>query len=169
MPPSRSAVAFQLTNECLIADSFAMVAGFEEVGKNDNETLHDITISKSYYLEVFEVTQLEYEKVMGTNRSRFNGSQLPVKYVSWATRFRFARSYPKFPRRKRQGDCIGCQQKQGGNSPAVLRARLHIVMETRPNCSGKMLGLVKVSEGKPILDVNFRGNGFWTYDVPSTV
>jgi formylglycine-generating enzyme required for sulfatase activity len=45
--------------------------------------LHEVTISKSYYLGAFEVTQEQYEKVMETNPSRFNGEKNPVEKVSW--------------------------------------------------------------------------------------
>ncbi len=38
-----------------------------EVGMKDNETLHEVTISTPLYLCVYEVTQGEYEKVMGSN------------------------------------------------------------------------------------------------------
>ena len=31
-----------------------------EVGRADNETQHEVTLSKSYYLGVYEVTQGQY-------------------------------------------------------------------------------------------------------------
>ncbi|MFM7932542.1 MAG: formylglycine-generating enzyme family protein, partial [Pirellula sp.] len=36
-----------------------------------NETQHEVTISKGYYLGVYEVTRAQYEKVIGKNPSRF--------------------------------------------------------------------------------------------------
>ncbi len=65
------------------AGSFTMGAPIEEVGRRDNESSHEVTISKSYYLGAYEVTQGQYEKVMGGNPSEFKGSQLPVETVSW--------------------------------------------------------------------------------------
>ena len=65
------------------AGSFTMGAPIEEVGRRDNESSHEVTISKSYYLGAYEVTLGQYEKVMGGNPSKFKGGQLPVETVSW--------------------------------------------------------------------------------------
>jgi formylglycine-generating enzyme required for sulfatase activity len=44
---------------------------------------HEVTISKPFYLGVYEVTQAQYEAVMGTNPSLFKGATNPVDTVSW--------------------------------------------------------------------------------------
>jgi formylglycine-generating enzyme required for sulfatase activity len=44
---------------------------------------HEVTISKPYYLGRFEVTQEQYQQVMGVNPSDFKGRNLPVENVSW--------------------------------------------------------------------------------------
>ncbi|MBI3814820.1 MAG: formylglycine-generating enzyme family protein [Nitrospinae bacterium] len=36
-----------------------------------------------FYIDKYEVTQREYEQVMGKNPSRFKGSNLPVEQVTW--------------------------------------------------------------------------------------
>jgi len=50
---------------------------------------HEVTISKPFYMGVTEVTQAQYEAVMGTNPSYFKGATNPVEMVSWndATEF----------------------------------------------------------------------------------
>ena len=50
---------------------------------------HEVTISKPFYVGVTEVTQAQYEAVMGTNPSEFKGATNPVEMVSWndATEF----------------------------------------------------------------------------------
>jgi formylglycine-generating enzyme required for sulfatase activity len=50
---------------------------------------HEVTISKPFYVGVTEVTQAQYEAVMGTNPSHFKGATNPVETVSWndATEF----------------------------------------------------------------------------------
>lgn len=65
------------------AGSFTMGAPVGELGREDNETAHEVTISKSYFLGVFEVTQDEYEKVMGSNPSEFKGAKNPVEKLRW--------------------------------------------------------------------------------------
>ncbi len=65
------------------AGAFTMGATIEEVGWPHDATPHEVTISKPYYLGVYEVTQDEYEQVMGNNPSVFKGVTNPVEKVSW--------------------------------------------------------------------------------------
>ena len=65
------------------AGTFNMGSPMNEVGRHEDETPHEISISKSYYLGVYEVTQEQYEKVMGNNPSEFKGARRPVESVSW--------------------------------------------------------------------------------------
>jgi Sulfatase-modifying factor enzyme 1/CHAT domain len=53
--------------------------------KGDEKPLHDITISRSFCLGVKEVTQQQWESIMGTNSvsSRSRGEDLPIAYVTW--------------------------------------------------------------------------------------
>jgi formylglycine-generating enzyme required for sulfatase activity len=44
---------------------------------------HEVTIGKPFYMGKFEVTQEQYQQVMGANPSRFKGAKLPVERVSW--------------------------------------------------------------------------------------
>lgn len=52
------------------------------------ETQHSVTISNDYYLGVYEVTQAEYQRVMGKNPSQFKEAQNPVEKISWTMRSR---------------------------------------------------------------------------------
>ena len=65
------------------AGTFTMGSPVEEVGRIYDETQHEVTISMSYYLGAYEVTQDQYEKVMGSNPSGFKGPGNPVEKVSW--------------------------------------------------------------------------------------
>ncbi|GHU07721.1 hypothetical protein FACS1894151_02460 [Spirochaetia bacterium] len=62
--------------------TFTMGSPASEVNRFEVETQHQVTVS-SFYMGKYEVTQAEYEAVMGTNPSRFRGAQLPVEMVSW--------------------------------------------------------------------------------------
>jgi sulfatase modifying factor 1 len=44
---------------------------------------HQVILTNGFYLGKYEVTQEEYEKVIGTNPSNFKGEKLPVEQVSW--------------------------------------------------------------------------------------
>ncbi len=47
------------------------------------EKQHKVTLSAPFYLGKFEVTQAQFEKVMGSNPSRLKGDTLPVHNLSW--------------------------------------------------------------------------------------
>lgn len=62
----------------------------EEMAKQDAMPGIEVKIEKPYYIGVFEVTQEQYQKVMGVNPSIFKGtlvtddaSQHPVENVTW--------------------------------------------------------------------------------------
>ena len=49
-----------------------------------NETpVRSVTISRDFLMSTYEITQKQYEEVMGTNPSNFKGENLPVETVSW--------------------------------------------------------------------------------------
>jgi formylglycine-generating enzyme required for sulfatase activity len=63
--------------------TFTMGSPASEVGRGGDEgPQRQVTVS-SFYIGRHEVTQKEYEEVMGTNPSRFKGNNLPVETVSW--------------------------------------------------------------------------------------
>jgi formylglycine-generating enzyme required for sulfatase activity len=53
-----------------------------EPGHYSDEVQHQVTLS-SFYMGRTEVTQKEYQDVMGINPSEFKGDNLPVESVSW--------------------------------------------------------------------------------------
>ncbi len=63
--------------------TFMMGSPETEEGRNSDETLHRVTLTKGFWLGETEVTQRQWESVMGNNPSRFKGADLPVERVSW--------------------------------------------------------------------------------------
>ena len=62
--------------------TFTMGSPSNEPSRESDETQHQVTVS-SFYMSKHEVTQREYQEVMGTNPSNFKGDNLPVENVSW--------------------------------------------------------------------------------------
>ncbi len=83
--------------------SFNMGSPEEEAGRRSNETLHKVTISESFYLGQFEVTQDEYEKVMGTNPSSIKGAKHPVETLCWEDAVSFCKKLSELPEEKAAG------------------------------------------------------------------
>ena len=65
------------------AGKFTMGSPETEKDRYKNETQHEVTISKSFYMGVTEVTQEQYEAVMGNNPSKYKGKTNPVETVRW--------------------------------------------------------------------------------------
>ena len=73
------------------AGEFLMGSPETEPGRKRGEVQHQVTLTKPFLLGVHEVTQGQYEKVMGKNPSRFTGDNNPVERVSWDDAVEFCR------------------------------------------------------------------------------
>lgn len=74
----------------IFSGTFSMGSPQGEDGRNENETLHEVTLTRRFAMSATEVTQAQYEKVMGTNPSaaEYKGVSLkapdyPVQNLSW--------------------------------------------------------------------------------------
>jgi formylglycine-generating enzyme required for sulfatase activity len=90
--------------------TFMMGSPESEEERRKDETQHEVTISKDYYLGVYEVTQTQYQKVMGKNPSYFQGAvvgnenaDLPVDNVSWNDAVVFCKKLSDLPEEKKAG------------------------------------------------------------------
>jgi formylglycine-generating enzyme required for sulfatase activity len=52
-------------------------------GLSDEQPVHRVRISQGFEMGKYEVTQAQWEAVMGKNPSHFKGADLPVETVSW--------------------------------------------------------------------------------------
>lgn len=52
-------------------------------GSGSDETLHQVTLTKSFWLGRTEVTQVQWQALMSSNPSKFKGNDMPVEMVSW--------------------------------------------------------------------------------------
>ena len=55
------------------AGKFMMGSPASEKGRSDNETQHEVTLTKPFYMGKYEVTQEQWEAVMGNNPSAYKG------------------------------------------------------------------------------------------------
>ena len=65
------------------AGEFTMGSPEDDPDRVSDETPRRVQITKPFYLGIYEVTQEQYEKVMGENPSRFKDPSRPVEQVSW--------------------------------------------------------------------------------------
>jgi formylglycine-generating enzyme required for sulfatase activity len=102
--------------------SFTMGSPVDEIGSDDGEQQHEVTLTKDYYLGIYEVTQAQYMKVMGNNPSEYQGdilaerhpvtnrivkkgdsSNFPVEQVSWEDAIEFCKQLSALPEEKKAG------------------------------------------------------------------
>ena len=60
-------------------------------GEGDEKPVHLVQISYGFYLGKYEITQKQWERVMGTNPSFFKGENLPVENIDWNDAKEFVR------------------------------------------------------------------------------
>lgn len=62
---------------------FLMGSPGSENGRDDDEVLREVTLTRGFWLGRTPVTQEQFEAVNGTNPSGFKGDSRPVENVSW--------------------------------------------------------------------------------------
>ena len=65
------------------AGTFMMGSPTSEEERQDDETQHQVTLSRGFWMLETQVTQEMWTSVMGSNPSKFKGNKLPVETVSW--------------------------------------------------------------------------------------
>jgi len=101
---------------CIPPGEFMMGSSESEEKHSEDEYHHRVRITKPFYLGVYEVTQGEYERLMGKHAShnsptgamasRVRGldtSRLPVEMLSWEDMTSFCRKLSELPDEKRAG------------------------------------------------------------------
>jgi formylglycine-generating enzyme required for sulfatase activity len=58
-------------------------ASLMELFMGDTKPVHQVTIGEGFYMGKYQLTQAQWQQVMGNNPSHFKGENLPVETVSW--------------------------------------------------------------------------------------
>jgi formylglycine-generating enzyme required for sulfatase activity len=66
--------------------TFLMGSPDHEPGRNEDETPHQVTLTRAFFIQSTPVTQSQWKQVMGTEPACFKGKadECPVEGVSWA-------------------------------------------------------------------------------------
>jgi hypothetical protein len=62
---------------------FVMGSPENEVGRSNDEAQQRVSITRAFYISEAEVTQAQWERVMGADPSHYQGAENPVERVSW--------------------------------------------------------------------------------------
>ena len=97
VPKPAGRVAAEFTNALgmkfvlIPAGTFIMGSPLNEPGRDSDEGRHKVTLTRPFYIQTTEVTQGQWQAVMGENPSHFRdcGETCPVEMVSWHDTQRF--------------------------------------------------------------------------------
>jgi len=67
----------------ILPGTFLMGSPETESWRGNDEYLHRVTLTKPFYIGVFELTQKQWELVMGSNPARYKGDARPVGSLSY--------------------------------------------------------------------------------------
>jgi len=84
--------------------SFTMGSPTSEDGRESDETQHRVTLTKGFWLGKYEVTQKQWQSVMGYNPSLFKSDDRPVEGVSWEDCQKFISGVDSEARRQLGGE-----------------------------------------------------------------
>jgi formylglycine-generating enzyme required for sulfatase activity len=82
---------------------FLMGSHDSEDGRKPYETQHEVTICQNFYMGATEVTQAQWQKVMGNKPSQFEGDELPVENISWDKAIEFCKRLSEMPEEIKAG------------------------------------------------------------------
>ena len=74
---------------------FMMGSPSSESGRFDDELQHRVRLTRPFYIGITPVTQQQWEAVMGSTPSSFNGGDRPVEQVSWDDAVNFCKRLSK--------------------------------------------------------------------------
>ena len=76
--------------------TFEMGSPESELGRDDDERQHTVTLTRDFEISEIEVTQSLYTTIMGRNPSYFSGSSRPVEQVTWYDAIAFCNALSEY-------------------------------------------------------------------------
>jgi formylglycine-generating enzyme required for sulfatase activity len=145
------------------AGKFMMGSLENEKDRFDDETQHGVTLTKSYYMGKYEVTQEQWEAVMGDNPSSKNiGAKLPVTDVSWE-------DCQEFIKKLNENTKGGYRLPTEAEWEYACRAGTTTAYSFGANITPQDANYLFSKIGKPIAVGSYRPNAFGLYDMHGNV
>jgi formylglycine-generating enzyme required for sulfatase activity len=127
--------------------TFEMGSPSSEKDREDDETLHTVTLTQGFYLGKHEVTQAQWEKVMGSNPSGFKGGDRPVETVSWTDVTSFC-------------DKLTASERAAGRLPAGMTYQLPTEAQWEYACRAGTMTAFSFGDELTPKDANYAHDGF---------
>jgi formylglycine-generating enzyme required for sulfatase activity len=82
-PSKQNRIIPDLGVECVFVKAGTFRMGSAESGPDDEKPVHEVKISRDYWMSICEITQAQWRALMGTDPGKYKGDKLPVEMVSW--------------------------------------------------------------------------------------
>ena len=116
------------------AGTFLMGTPDTEAERDDDEILHEVTLTQPFLVGKYPVTQEQWQSVMGRNPSYFQGGNLPVEMVSWNDAHEF---FQKVREKTGQAVCLPTEAQWEYTCRAGTSTPFHfgsVLNGTQANC-----------------------------------
>ena len=144
------------------AGKFKMGSPESEKGRSKAETLHEVTLTNPFYMGKYEVTQEQWEAVMGKNPSIRKGAKLPVTNVSWED----CQDFIKKLNAKTNG---GYRLPTEAEWEYACRAGSTTAYSFGDKITPKDANYEDSKIGKPVVTGSYKPNAFGLYDMHGNV
>jgi formylglycine-generating enzyme required for sulfatase activity len=159
-----------------------MGAPATEAGRSSEEgPQHGVIISKPFYMGVFEVTQEQYEQVMGKNPSNFKGAKHPVEQVTWDDAVEFCKKLSARTGKKVtlpteaqwEYACRAGTTTAFHTGDALKPGQANARIPSNPSVWDRIMAWLGMSSGQKTIQTtqagSFSPNGFGLYDMHGNV
>jgi len=144
------------------AGKFTMGSPISETGRTSNELEHEVTISKSFFLGKYEVTQAQWEAIMDDNPSSEGGAKLPVTDVSYE-------DCQKFIKKLNEKTSGGFRLPTEAEWEYACRAGTKTSYAVGERFGKDQANFLDSKIGKPVFVGSYKSNAFGFHDMHGNV
>ncbi|MEI7853981.1 MAG: formylglycine-generating enzyme family protein [Planctomycetota bacterium] len=144
------------------AGKFTMGSPISETGRTSNELEHEVTISKSFFLGKYEVTQAQWEAIMEDNPSSEGGAKLPVTDVSYE-------DCQKFIKKLNEKTSGGFRLPTEAEWEYACRAGTKTSYAVGERFGKDQANFLDSKIGKPVFVGSYKSNAFGFHDMHGNV
>ena len=145
------------------AGQFVMGSPEDEIGRSHDEgPQHDVEISNPFYMGIYEVTQEQYQEIMGNNPSDHKGARYPVEGVLWREAVEFCQKLSQRTGKK-------ARLPTEAEWEYACRAGTHTAFNTGQTIDWHQANVEAPPWGKTKRVGRYKPNGWGLYDMHGNV